>query len=187
MLGKVLAKYTNFVPMPLPFREVTPKAGDGYKTCVPVTELRLAAGKFLHEQDDEAHGLFDHETWATYDDAPKFVEGMFIAQIKGKSMEPKIPDESWCLFRPASAGSRNGKIVLVQHNRIADSSYTGGFTVKRYRSEKVLGDDGEFEHVRITLEPLNRDFEPIELEASVEDELRVIAEFVEVIGAAGRG
>lgn len=138
----------------------------------------------LRGQEDEARGLFDHETWATYESAHKFVEGMFIAQIKGKSMEPKIPDESWCLFRPASAGSRNGKVVLVQHNRIDDSSYTGGFTVKRYRSEKVLGDDGELVHVKITLEPFNPKFEPIELQAACEDEFRVIAEFVEVVSSS---
>lgn len=184
LLGKVLAKYTDYVPVPLPFREVTPNEGEHYKTCVPVTELRLAAGMFLRGQEDEARGLFDHETWATYERAHKFVEGMFIAQIKGKSMEPKIPDESWCLFRPASAGSRNGKVVLVQHNRIDDSSYTGGFTVKRYRSEKVLGDDGELVHVKITLEPFNPKFEPIELQAACEDEFRVIAEFVEVVSSS---
>ncbi len=86
------------------------------------------------------------------------------------------------MFRPASAGSRNGKIVLVQHNRIADSSYTGGYTVKRYKSEKVIDEDGNLTHIKITLEPINPDFQPLEHVASEDDEFRVIAEFVEVVG-----
>ena len=183
-LRAALSKYTDFVPASIPFREVTPSEGEGYKTCVPVTSLRMAAGMFLRGQEDESRGLFDHERWATYDGAPRFVEGMFIAQIKGKSMEPLIPAESWCLFRPASAGTRNGKIVLVQHNRIADSSYTGGYTVKRYKSERVIDEDGNLTHIKITLEPINPGFEPLEHVASEDDEFRVIAEFVEVVGAS---
>lgn len=180
-LNLALAKYTDFVPASLPFRDVVPREGEGYKTCVPVTNLRMAAGMFLRGQEDDARGLFDHEHWATYEGAPQFSEGMFIAQIKGKSMEPQIPDQSWCLFRPASAGTRNGKIMLVQHSRIYDSSYTGGYTVKRYKSERVCDEEGNQLHVKVALEPFNSEFETIELIAGEEDEFRLIAEFVEVI------
>ena len=43
----------------------------------------------------------------------------------------------------------------------------GAATVKRYRSEKAVGEDG-WRHVRIVLGPLNPDFEPIELAAEAD-------------------
>jgi SOS-response transcriptional repressor LexA len=54
--------------------------------------------------------------------------------------------------------------------------------VKVYRSRKVPAEDGEWRHVEIRLEPLNRKYEPIVLTPTEENEVRVIAEFVEVVG-----
>ena len=45
---------------------------------------------------------------------------MFIARVRGHSMEPKIQDGSRNLFRPCPAGSREGRIVLVQFNSMAN-------------------------------------------------------------------
>ena len=56
------------------------------------------------------------------------------------------------------------------------------FTVKRYRSEKTADEDG-WRHVKILLEPVNPDFQPIELTADDEDSVVVTAELVEVIGS----
>lgn len=46
--------------------------------------------------------------------------GMLIARVRGHSMEPKIQDGSWNLFRERPQGSRDGKIVLVQFNSMGD-------------------------------------------------------------------
>ena len=54
--------------------------------------------------------------------------------------------------------------------------------MKVYRSRKVPAEDGGWRHVEITLEPLNPKCQPIVLTPSQEDEVRVIAEFVEVVG-----
>jgi SOS-response transcriptional repressor LexA len=60
--------------------------------------------------------------------------------------------------------------------------YSGeGYTVKRYQSEKVTDGDS-WRHARITLKPINPDFQPIELTGSEEGELQVVAELVEVFG-----
>ncbi|MHB1665316.1 MAG: type ISP restriction/modification enzyme [bacterium] len=68
----------------------------------------------------------------------KLSKDMFIAKVVGKSMEPTIPDGSYCVFRFERGGSRNGKIVLVESKRfVADPAINQKFTVKRYRSEKV--------------------------------------------------
>jgi phage repressor protein C with HTH and peptisase S24 domain len=108
---------------------------------------------------------------------------MFIARVVGSSMEPLIPANSYCLFREARAGSRQGKRVLVWHAGVTDADTGGQFTVKVYESEKQVTEEG-WQHTRITLRPLNPDFEPIELTPREAGDVRVLAEFVEVVGAA---
>ncbi len=56
------------------------------------------------------------------------------------------------------------------------------YTVKRYESEKVEAEDGSWRHVKITLLPNNRDFEPIEITSDDEADVAVVAELIEVLG-----
>jgi SOS-response transcriptional repressor LexA len=105
---------------------------------------------------------------------------MFVAQVVGKSMEPAIPDGSYCLFRAPVTGTRQGKTVLVQLRDRTDPETGERYTVKRCASEKVR--DGDvWRHSRITLKPLNPDFQAIELTGSDEGEFQVVAELVEVL------
>ena len=46
--------------------------------------------------------------------------GLFVAQVVGESMNRRIPNGAWRLFRANPAGSRQGKVVVVQHRSIAD-------------------------------------------------------------------
>ena len=87
------------------------------------------------------------------------------------------------MFKQDPGGSRNGKIVLVQHRDIQDTEMGGQFTVKRYRSEKVADGTGGWKHQRIILEPESTasSFEPIELENHSAEELYVAGELVAVI------
>lgn len=107
---------------------------------------------------------------------------MFVAQVVGKSMEPRIPDGSYCVFRAWPEGSRQGKIVLVQHHEISDPDTGGRYTVKVYQSQKESDGFGGWHHTEIKLEPVNPDYEPIAITDSEENEVRVIAELVEVLG-----
>jgi hypothetical protein len=103
-------------------------------------------------------------------------------------MEPLIPDSSYCVFRRDVAGSRGGKVLLVQHWAIADPETGGSYTVKKYESMKLesaeLGEDPPQQHVAIQLKPRNKEFRTIWINPDQADELRVIAEFVTVIGLA---
>ena len=71
----------------------------------------------------------------------------------------------------------------IQLRNASDPDNGERYTVKRYQSEKVMDGDS-WRHTRITLKPLNPDFQPIELMGSEEGELQVVAEFVEVLGDA---
>ena len=55
---------------------------------------------------------------------------------------------------------------------------TSQFTVKVYRSEKIIHEDGSWEHGRIRMIPLNPEFEEWNLKP---DEFKVIGEFVAVL------
>jgi hypothetical protein len=87
---------------------------------------------------------------------------MFVTRVSGTSMAPLIADESRCLFRLCPAGSREGRIVLVQFASLGAGENGGRFTVKKYHSEKTVTADG-WRHDRIQLLPVNPAFEPIEI------------------------
>ncbi len=165
----------------LPFREVTPKASERFLTCVPLTSLRAAAGRFSEEQ-----GGFDElaewaSEWITWDNHPAFDAGMFVARVHGKSMEPEIPDGAYCLFRPPRAGSRQGRRLLVWHSGIDDPMTSGHYTLKVYTSEKELDANDSWRHMKVVLKPLNPDFDSIVLTPKDEGEVRVIAELAHVL------
>ena len=112
----------------------------------------------------------------------KLSKDMFIAKVVGKSMEPIIPDGSYCIFRFERGGSRNGKVVLVESRLVSDPK-NGKFTVKKYRSEKEYSEEsGQSTHKRIILSPQNKEFKDIILENASETDYKVIAEFVAIIG-----
>lgn len=106
---------------------------------------------------------------------------MFVAQVVGKSMEPAIPDGSYCLFSAPVTGSRVGKTVLVQLRDGVDPETGERYTVKRYDSQKDWEMEGLWQHQTITLRPNNPDFQPIVLTSAQEGDVKVIAELVEVL------
>jgi SOS-response transcriptional repressor LexA len=105
---------------------------------------------------------------------------MFVAQVVGRSMEPKIADGSWCLFRPCPAGTRNGRLLLIQCQTQFDPEDGGRFTVKKYKSSKVPTSDG-WTHESVELQPLNPAFQSIQITGDNKADLRVIGEFVRVL------
>jgi hypothetical protein len=144
---------------------------------VPLVPLKAAAGAFGDPQHVEDDGF----EWVSVDSRHRLRRGMFIAQVVGKSMEPAIPDGSYCLFAAPIEGTRQGKTVLVQLRDAADPETGERYTVKRYESEKTQDSD-VWHHTKITLKPLNIDFQPIVLTGADEGEVQVIAECVEVLG-----
>ena len=163
----------------IPFRPrtVEPRPEERYVTCVPFIPLRAAAGTFSSPQYVEEDG---NTEWVAIDSRHRLREGMFVAQVVGKSMEPTISDGAYCLFRSPVEGTRQGKIVLVQLRDATDPETGQRYTVKRYESQKAEQEDS-WHHTRIALKPVNPDFEPIVLTGTDEGELQVIAELVEVL------
>lgn len=156
----------------LPFDEVEPN-----RNVVPLLDLKVAAGDFSEYQQ-----FGDHD-WVELPEPFAAKEGYFVTRVVGGSMNRRIPDGSWCLFKQDSGGSRNGKIVLVQHRDIQDAEMGGHFTVKRYQSEKRIDGRDEWLHQNIVLSPESTisSYRPIKLKAESSSELRVVGELVAVL------
>ncbi len=174
-LGAVVDAESGALPPRL--RIVEPQPEERYMTCVPLVPLKAAAGAFSNTQ----HVDDDDFAWAAVDTKRRLRRGMFVAQVVGKSMEPAIPDCGYCLFSAPVAGTRQGRTVLVQMRETTDPESGERYTVKRYESEKT-SDEDSWQHTKITLKPVNADFEPIVLTGEDEGELQVVAEVVEVLG-----
>ncbi|MBA7509850.1 hypothetical protein ES705_01822 [subsurface metagenome] len=144
-------------------------------SVLPIYSLETAAGKF-------GDGLaVEPEGWMKVDIGRKLDKRMFVAKVVGYSMEPKIPNNSYCVFSADVVGSRQGKIVLAQHHDIGDIDTGGSYTVKKYYSEKRFKRDGTWQHEKIILEPLNKAYKPIILPRCEEGELKIIAEFITIL------
>lgn len=164
----------------LPFRKLNIGEARPFKNCVPLVELKLAAGRFSGEQG------YDEGSVEWVELPPEFrpQEGLFVAQVVGESMNRRIPNGSWCLFRQIRGGTRQGKVVVAQHREISDVETGGHFTVKVYESTKAELSDGTWKHTRITLNPdtTASGYTPIVLEEREAEDLRIIAELVAVLG-----
>ena len=156
---------------------IEPKVGRAaeYSTHVPVYDVSAAAGYWGPEGQAEQVG------WIRVPNQP-LKKGMFAVQVIGDSMEPKIPSGAICLFRPCPAGSREGRLLLVQVNTHELPEEGGRYTVKRYHSQKRATDEG-WVHQMIELQPLNPAYRSIVINAEDADSVRVIGEFMGVVEA----
>lgn len=148
-----------------------------FVTAMPVISLKIAAGSFAGSDGSDS---FEH--WAA-PEGFRIGPGMFIAQVVGESMNRKVSNGAWCVFRANPEGTRQGKIVIAEHRDIADPDTGGSYTLKQYSSEKVADVDGGWRHERITLSPLSSDpaYLPIVLTPEHAGRLTIIAELVGVL------
>ena len=150
------------------FDEYVDSSVQPFITHLPVYSLRAAATKFGEGMEVEAEG------WTRVPAHLHLTDGMFVAHVVGRSMEPRVRDGSACVFRAPVTGSRSGRLLLIEQFDVSGDSR---YTIKRYarRGDLVEGQERE---QPIRLEPLNPEFDAFDLES---DEFRVVAEFVEVL------
>lgn len=156
----------------LPIVQADQKAANS----VPIFDLKFAAEQF---GDYQMANTFDHVVLPAH---LRAIEGYFVARVDGDSMNKRIPPGAWCLFHFDPQGTRNGKILVVQHRRISDPELGGQYTIKRYKIEKQFGEDGVVNSV-IVLKPesTNDAHDAIVLSAEDAEEMVVVAEFLTVV------
>ncbi|MFH2137869.1 MAG: DNA/RNA helicase domain-containing protein [Candidatus Omnitrophota bacterium] len=146
-----------------------------FNEYLPFYSLAAACGYF-------GEGLaVEKEGWIKAEGIGCLRQNMFVVTAVGKSMEPLINDGSYCVFRTPVVGSRNNKIVLVQHNECPDPETGGKYSIKKYTSKKSLHEDGTWSHEQIILDPLNSKYEPIIIDKAEDGEFMVIGEFIAVL------
>jgi SOS-response transcriptional repressor LexA len=141
-----------------------------FATHLPLFSLRAAAGGLSDEMLSEA------EDWVPAPEGMHLSPDLFVAHVEGQSMEPRIPHGSLNLFRLHPAGSRQGKILLIERFGVLEES--ARYTIKRYTSRKVATGEDEWHHEQIRLEPLNPEFEPWDVDP---EGFAVVAEWLRVI------
>lgn len=143
-----------------------------FKTWLPVYTAAAAAGVFGVGAEVAPKG------WIEVKGSLKLDSSMFVVQVMGESMIPKIRSGDFLVFRASPSGTRQGKIVLAQYRGPADPDTGGSYTVKRYFSSKVVSSDSEWRHREIRLEPLNPEYEPITLSPEDANDFKIIGEYL---------
>lgn len=163
----------------LPFKRVDRKLVKPYKNAVPMVDLKLAAGLFSDVQSFD----IDDAEWIELPDIYRPQPGMFVAQVVGESMNRRIPNGSWCLFRANPQGTRAGKVVVAQHRSIEDPELGGSYTVKVYSSEKKQTGNDSWRHTRVELSPDSSDpaFKPLIFGPDSADSVKIVAEIMAVL------
>ncbi len=151
-----------------------------FENSIPIYDLKAAAGNFSELQIVNEN-INDYD-WIELPSRYKHAKDLFACTVEGESMNKVITSGSICLFRKYSGGSRNGKIVLVEHTNIQDPDFGSGYTVKEYHSKKNSNND-QWEHQSITLKPLsyNSEYKDIEITGDESVNLKVIGIFEMVL------
>jgi uncharacterized protein len=160
----------------LPFRILSGERRGESSNVVPLLDLKVAAGGFSAGQ------WLAECQWVELPEPFVAKQGYFIVQVVGESMNRRIPNGSWCLFRQPAGGSREGRIVLVESREVQDPDMGGRYTVKRYSSSKQVDAEG-WRHTRIVLSPESDEsrHQPIVIARDGVDEdsgFRILGEYV---------
>ncbi len=142
---------------------------------IPLYDFYAAAGTFSEIQSEKDFTLIEGPENSSSN-------GYFACRIIGESMNRVIPNDSICLFKPYTGGSRNGKILLIENRDIQDPDFNSAFTIKTYSSEKIMTDEN-WEHTAIVLRPNSYDssYQKIVITEENSAEMRVVGEFVEIL------
>jgi len=183
-------------PVPQPDQDVPPVHTDGLvfieaedvtpaHNAVPFVEMAAAAGAFAESPVRQGSPI-EARTWVVLPEAFNARADYFVMRVVGESMNQRIPNGSLCLFKANPGGTREGKIVLVQHRDIQDPDTGSSLTVKRYHSEKAVAEDGEsWRHRRIVLgcQTSMPGYEDIVFSDDDDlGDLRVLGEFIASVG-----
>jgi type I restriction enzyme R subunit len=155
-----------------PFVRVPVGEVEPYVNAIPLYSLAVAAGGFGDGRSVEP------EAWVDPHGRVRPGQGLFVAQVVGESMNRRIPNGAFCVWRAPVEGSRTGRVMLVESRELSDPETGGSYTVKLY--ERLSP-----ETVRLVPDSDDASFEPIVLAAGDDADVRVVAELVEVL--PGRG
>ena len=177
-LREYLREHIPVYEEPQKLEILSPEKVKPFENAVPLYDLEIAAGDF----SDVQH--VDDVKWVKLPENFKARKDYFVAKVVGESMNRRIKNGSYCLFRASPVGTRDGKVVLAKLLDSTDTETGGHYTVKMYESKKNDLSDESWEHEIIKLKPDSDDpsFEPIVFTENVDERVSIIAEFIAELG-----
>ncbi len=173
-----------------PFEVMDKAAGQLWRDCVPLTTLRTVVRRHQDHQSTLDAGTWDTE-WVSWNDHPGFSKGMFVARVSGANLEPDVPANSYCLFRPKDDQEEvAGQIALMRHAGVMDPLTGGDWTVRRVSFEEHTADDEEWGHTRMKLSAVAEESPPYIVSIDDSDEvecLGILHSVLEPPSEAGAG
>lgn len=162
-----------------PFHHVDPADLVPYENAVPLYPLVVAAGA-LASGDVAADAPPDAWVYPHGHRTPR--PGFFVAQVRGRSMNKRVPDGAFCLFSTTVSAERQGRILLVRHRDVHDPDLAGEFSLKIW-DERSLARRGRRVRGSLRLLPdsFDDDQKPIVFDAAELERVSVVAELLEVL------
>lgn len=139
-------------------------------STIPVFTLSVAAGPLGRGESPEPLA------WAQLPANGSWPRDAFLARVRGRSMEPLVPDGSWCVFAWNRAAAVD-EVALIEHRELADADTGASYGLKKIRSVTPRKRGGFI----VRLEPVNRRYRTLRIEVDHLEELRVIARLVAVL------
>ena len=114
-------------------------------------------------------------------DGHKLTVDHFVCRIVGESMEPRLSNGSFALFRKGVVGFADGRILIVAKKQLGDVD-SGDATVKAVSFKLGVDEDGNQVPTEIRLHPINQAWGPVKvLKPSAEHEVTLVGEFVGLV------
>jgi transcriptional regulator with XRE-family HTH domain len=162
--------------------DATTAVGAGEAGDAPdiVTSTRAPRGMVPLVDLDESGGVFEGtpareaRRWVRVDARTRALPGVFVAQVRGDGMAPRIAEGVFAVFRRPGPGNRRGRVFLVDVCG-SDARERGIRALQFVERVTVRG------QARVVLRALNPAHPPRVLDPA-RTELRILAEFVRVLG-----
>lgn len=154
----------------LPLEVVDKKVVIPFVNAVPVFDFRNSFPPVEQTVTDESYDWVSLPEYITC--GPNF----FVVRMVGESMNKRIADGTWCLFKKTRAEECVGEIVLTYHPDIYDTDGSGCYAIRRYwPAEAVLRAER-----KVLLQPETRTpgYADIELAGDKTDRLEILGKFV---------
>jgi len=161
-----------------PFQLIRLRDARPWENCIPLLDLKIAAGDFSDSQLLEESAI----EWVTLPDHIRIAPGYFIAQVQGESMNRRVPSGSWVLFSSDIRGSKQGRMVLAQTSDLGDPENSGRYTLKIYDAVKREGEDGPiYDQILLRPDSSQPEYQPIKLDLSQDESPVIVAWVVSVL------
>lgn len=165
-------------PSHAPFRDApTPRSVARVPSVIPLLGLDVAAGGFDPTKIDRGVRYVRPNTRTALHG------GCFVVRVIGRSMEPRVPNGAYAIFSSRVAANPSGEIVLAQYGGHIDADTSASYTVKIFRGVTAREGTGRAWQ-SASLEPINPAYQAIVIDPERGEDLKIIAQFIEVLVSA---